>query len=195
MSGRAESATKNYRQLQRHSTVMIQCITCITWFGAFFIFFSPIQERMPLNNVPFIHVWRWHEVLVNCAFDIFQSPFNQVRYELMGDMLGQEYFLINSNTGQVFQRRSIMYEPSDSKEYNVSLCQDLLISETTWIFRCSTQIQHAIHSHHSSCSWENHGLLTGNDPLEPDYPLHQLHVHNIHMGWEGYMIWAVGEWT
>lgn len=48
------------------------------------------------------------------------APYDEIRYSLVGNALGAEYFLVNERTGQIFQRRAIQYDPEMTKEYTVS---------------------------------------------------------------------------
>ena len=51
---------------------------------------------------------------------LFKAPHNQVRLSLVGDDLALQYFIINEQTGQLFQRRSILTDPDATKQYTVS---------------------------------------------------------------------------
>ena len=49
----------------------------------------------------------------------FQEPHNEIRYSIVGNALAQEYFVIDSETGEIFQRKTIQLEPTLSKVYRV----------------------------------------------------------------------------
>ena len=49
----------------------------------------------------------------------FQEPHNEIRYSIVGNTLAQEYFVIDSVTGEIFQRKTIQLEPTLSKVYRV----------------------------------------------------------------------------
>ena len=52
-------------------------------------------------------------------YDLFQAPFNAVKYTLSGDDAGPQYFKINENTGQITVKSDLRAENVDF--YNVSL--------------------------------------------------------------------------
>lgn len=53
------------------------------------------------------------------AFCLLQEPHNQIRYSIVGNALAQEYFVIDSSTGEIFQRKAVQLEPTMSKVYRV----------------------------------------------------------------------------
>ena len=61
-----------------------------------------------VKNVHTNHVW---------VFLFVQPPDNVVQYELVGDELAQEYFLVNPLNGEVSVRRSLLN--NDAKRYTV----------------------------------------------------------------------------
>ena len=50
---------------------------------------------------------------------MLQAPHNEVRLSIVGDDLALEYFTINSRSGQLFQRRSVLTDPDATKQYTV----------------------------------------------------------------------------
>ena len=52
-----------------------------------------------------------------------QRPFNEVRYEVVGDELAEQYFVVNARSGHVYQRRAVQHEPTQAKEYHVGPLQ------------------------------------------------------------------------
>ena len=47
------------------------------------------------------------------------SPYSDVRFNLIGDVQALQYFLINENTGDIFQRLAVQSDPDMVTEYNV----------------------------------------------------------------------------
>ena len=51
-------------------------------------------------------------------FFILQAPYNEPFYFVVGDPLARQYFDVDSKTGEVFLKRSLLY--MTPKEYKVS---------------------------------------------------------------------------
>lgn len=49
-----------------------------------------------------------------------QPPYNELRYQIVGDSLAQQFFVINTQSGIIYQRMALQHEPSKTTEYNVS---------------------------------------------------------------------------
>ena len=57
----------------------------------------------------------------------FQAPFNQVVYELAGDALALEYFIVTPKGGQIYQRRAVQYD--SASRYEVSPHMEEIIAK------------------------------------------------------------------
>ena len=47
------------------------------------------------------------------------SGYNTPHFTLLNDGLASQFFLVNSASGEVFQRRAVLYDTDDTTEYNV----------------------------------------------------------------------------
>ena len=63
-----------------------------------------------------------------CVFP--QSPFNDIKYELVGDAMALQFFVVNQNGG-IYQRKAVQYEVTKAKEYKV---KDMSSSNLTQVF-------------------------------------------------------------
>jgi hypothetical protein len=56
-----------------------------------------------------------------------------VVYNLVGDSLALQYFIMNQQTGEIYQRRGILYDPAKTTEYTVSTCYSVSIVYSLFI--------------------------------------------------------------
>ncbi len=50
---------------------------------------------------------------------LFQAPYNNVRYMLLGEAAITQYFMIDAESGEVSLRKSLMDDPNNRESYGV----------------------------------------------------------------------------
>ena len=56
-----------------------------------------------------------------------QSPFKDVIYELVGDSLALQFFVVDRVSGRLYQRRAVQYESTKATEYKVGVTSSHLL--------------------------------------------------------------------
>ncbi len=51
----------------------------------------------------------------------FQAPYNNIRYLLLGEAAITQYFMIDSESGEVALRKSLMDDPNNRENYGVNI--------------------------------------------------------------------------
>ena len=50
---------------------------------------------------------------------MFQSPYNQVKYTMLGEVGTIQYFMVETKTGQIALKKSLMDDPNKKERYEV----------------------------------------------------------------------------
>ena len=80
---------------------------------------TKVLENLQMNIVIYIYIYIYYSLLP--IYALFQRPYNDVRYSLIGASNNLQYFMLDSRTGAIALKKSLTDDPDKRESYSVSV--------------------------------------------------------------------------